>query len=230
MSTRVEASGSSGHQASGKRRKSATAIRSGIMVSENGSQFCIGVRLWPIHPQHDGVSKFKNPEQLTMFGSKRKRAVRAAVENTRHLVDTFELNAELLDGFWENDYVVGFVGLLIANYMETASDGKLSVRDKRRGWTDALTELSKYNGEKIAVQFRALLGSHNSDFKLAVDRALIWYSYVSEELDDEDAYPDLVTIKAECDEEGLGNSRDVIAHDLLQRWFFDVVRSQLSLT
>ena len=101
-------------------------------------------------------------------------------------------------------------------------------RAKWRGMVDAFAELSGLNGKEIARQYTDLLVSHNSEFMLAADRATAFYSYMAEGLEEQDTYPELVAIKAQWEEEGLGDDRETIANKLFQTWFVDVVRPQLS--
>ena len=68
----------------------------------------------------------------------------------------------------------------------------------------AFAELSGLNGKEIARQYTDLLVSHNSEFMLAADRATAFYSYMAEGLEEQDTYPELVAIKAQWEEEGLG--------------------------
>ena len=163
-----------------------------------------------------------------MFGSRRKRAVRAAVDNISHWVEEYQRAHGVPTGFWQNDYIVGFIGRLIGCHMHAASDGKLSAGAKWRGMVAAFAELSGLNGKEIARQYTDLVVSHNSEFRLAADRATAFYSYMAEGLEEQDTYPELVAIKAQWEEEGLGDDREVIANKLFQTWFVDVVRPQLS--
>jgi hypothetical protein len=91
-----------------------------------------------------------------MFGSKRRKAVRAAVDNIRPIIGIIQYNHGIPAGFWQDEYLLGFLGFLIGFHMQRASGGALSQTEKGQGLADAFTELSNINGAAIARQFTAL--------------------------------------------------------------------------
>jgi hypothetical protein len=79
----------------------------------------------------EAVSAWWLPEpDIQMFGSKRRKAVRAAVDNIRPIIGIIQYNYGIPAGFWQDEYSMGFFGFLISFHMQRASRGALSQTKK----------------------------------------------------------------------------------------------------
>jgi hypothetical protein len=67
-------------------------------------------------------------EDLGMFGSARKMAVKLAVQKLQPMVATYRHLRGLPPGFWSDEYVIGFIGTLII-YLTRKAAPKLSEVD-----------------------------------------------------------------------------------------------------
>jgi hypothetical protein len=108
-----------------------------------------------------------------MFGSRRRKAVRAAVDNIRPIIGIIQYNYGIPSGFWQDEYLLGFFGFLIGFHLQRAAGGVLSQTDKGQGLADAFTELSNINGAAIARHFTTLALAETEDFTRGSDNAAL---------------------------------------------------------
>jgi hypothetical protein len=166
------------------------------------------------------VSVWRLPERdIQMFGSKRRKAVRVAVDNIRPIIGIIQYNYGIPAGFWQDEYLLGFFGFLIGFHMQRVSGGTLSQTDKGQGLADAFTEISNINGAAIARQFTTLAFAETEDFKRGGDNAALIAFYTIEALKNESENEHVKEAKQIMEKLGEGNDRAQIAgilmHNLL---------------
>ena len=154
-----------------------------------------------------------------MFGSKRRKAVRAAVDSITPIIGIIQYNYGIPAGFWQDEYLLGFFGFLIGFHMQRASGGALSQTEKGQGLADAFTEISNINGAAIARQFTALAFAETEDFKRGGDNAALIAFYTIGALKNESDNEHVKEAKQIVEKLGEGNDRAQIAgilmHNLL---------------
>ena len=137
-----------------------------------------------------------------MFGSKRKKAVKHAVGLVRPLIDLFHEHYGSPAGFWQNEYVLGYVGFLLVFHINHTSGINLSVTDKGFALSEAFEALSNLNGAEITRNYTALA--------------------------EQDEIPEVVEAKTVADFAGMTDDRSAIAGHMFKNLFADIVVKQLS--
>lgn len=111
-----------------------------------------------------------------MFGFTRRKVTEHTVASIRPLIGIFQHFNGLPQGFWQNEFVIGFVGFMINFHADVTSGKKLSHEDKGQLLCDVFTALSNINGHEIARQFIRLtvLDPKSPEFEEGADKAAIY--------------------------------------------------------
>jgi hypothetical protein len=158
-----------------------------------------------------------------MFGSRRRKAVRTAVNNIRPIIGIMQYNYGIPAGFWQDEYLVGFFGFLISLHMQRAAGDALSQMDKGLGLADSFTEISNINGAAIARQYSTLAFAKTEDFKRGADNAALIALYSIGALRNESDNEHVKEAKHIVKKLGGGNDRAQIAGILLHSLLIDEI-------
>lgn len=108
-----------------------------------------------------------------MFGIKRRKAVKTALQLTGPVVSLFQNLYGLPRDFWHDSFVLGFIGLF-SNYHATVTSGmKLSDIDKGYAVVEIFSGLTLLDGAPFAREYVALSLSDPKDeaFEMGADYA-----------------------------------------------------------
>lgn len=110
-----------------------------------------------------------------LFGSARRRAAAHALDAVRPLVGGFQQAHGLPEGFWRNEFVIGFLGFMIGFFASHTSGRRLSESDKGLILVEVFGALSNLNGAEIVRDFTRLsMQSPKSEsFERGADNAAI---------------------------------------------------------
>lgn len=110
-----------------------------------------------------------------MFGRGRRLATQHTIDAIRPILGAYPNVHGLPPGFWQDDFVIGFIGFLIGFHVDVTSGQKLSTTDKGYLLADVFTALSNINGVEIRSRYTQLAFQQpkNPDFELGADYALI---------------------------------------------------------
>lgn len=113
--------------------------------------------------------------EVNLFGGFRKKVTQQTIEMVRQPYAIFQHNYGVPSGFWQDEFVLGFFGMMIALASQTISNGRLSQADKGHLLQDAFGALSNMNGAAITRRFTELIYEkpQNDAFKLGGDNAEI---------------------------------------------------------
>ena len=143
---------------------------------------------------------------MDFFGTKKRRATQAAVDYVRPLIGTIQHIHGLPARFWMDDFVLGFIGFMIAITAKMAVSN-LSMIEGNRVFCDAFTALSNQNGEAIASRAMELYKNPTPDFSRGHENATTIFLYFQGALPDEDSNPDAQAAK----ENAFAINRDTFA-------------------
>ena len=110
-----------------------------------------------------------------MFGRFRKKVTRQTIEMVKQPYAIFQSFYGIPPGFWQDEFVLGFFGVMIGLVSELRGQGRLSQLDKGHLLQETFSSLSNMNGIAIARRFSDLAHQqpHSDDFKLGGDHAEI---------------------------------------------------------
>jgi hypothetical protein len=168
-----------------------------------------------------------------MFGLKRKLAVQAAIDNVRPLIGTLQQYKGIPVGFWQDPYVIGFIGSLIVYHMNLASSGSLSnsnlsTEDKGRGLFEVFTTLSNINGLGITRNYTELLTTRDPEFLRGSHNAAVVMGYAMNNLTNEDDHQALMEAKAVAARMGKVGDRTQIGSLLMIESFYNEVQKRFT--
>jgi hypothetical protein len=108
-----------------------------------------------------------------MFGSNRRKATAHTIEAVRPLIGIYQRHNGTPQGFWEDEFVLGFFGFMIGFHGSVTSGRNLSQEDKGYVLADVFTAISNLNGHAIAKNFLRLstLEQKSQDFETGADYA-----------------------------------------------------------
>ena len=167
-----------------------------------------------------------------MFGHKRRKAAKAAVEAIQPIVGTFQHHYGLPAGFWQDPYVVGFIGFMIGHHAKTATHGKITGEEYGLAIGDAFSELSNLNGAKIMERYEnfALADPKIPDFERGADNSATICYYVMGILKNEAENEHVLAAKKMAEREGSGpTDRQRIASYMLFKLFNKEVQNRFQL-
>jgi len=113
--------------------------------------------------------------EVTLFGGFRKKVTQQTIEMVRQPYAVFQNSYGVPPGFWQDEFVLGFFGVMIGLVSHVASQGRLSQSDKGYLLQDTFGALSNMNGAAITRRFSELVYQQpQSDaFKLGGDNGEI---------------------------------------------------------
>ena len=91
-----------------------------------------------------------------MLGRFRKKVTRQTIEMVRQPYALFQSNYGIPDGFWQDEFVLGFFGVMIGVLSKLIGEGRLNQMDKGHLLQDTFSSLSNMNGAAIARHFSDL--------------------------------------------------------------------------
>ena len=108
-----------------------------------------------------------------MFGSFRKKVTHQTIDMVRQPYAVFKQNYGIPPGFWQDEFVIGFFGGMIAIVSQVLGQGRLSQIDKGLLLQDTFTALSNANGAALARRFGDLVRQvpQSEAFKCGGDNA-----------------------------------------------------------
>jgi hypothetical protein len=154
------------------------------------------------------------------FGSKRQKVLGVTVDNIRPILGTLQYNKGIPADFWDNDFVVGFIGFLIGFHAQLASGGALSQTDKGQILLDAFTQLSNLNGHSLGRRFTTLALNETPDFKIGGDNAAMIAFYSIGKLKNESSIKAVIEAKQMAKKMEAADDRGTIAAMLMLILFF----------
>ncbi len=110
-----------------------------------------------------------------MFGSFRKKVTEQTIGMVRQPYAIFQQNYGIPPGFWQDEFVIGFFGMMIGLVSQALSQGRLSQTDKGYLLSDTFGALSNLNGAEITRRFSELVYKQpqSAAFKLGGDNGEI---------------------------------------------------------
>jgi hypothetical protein len=110
-----------------------------------------------------------------LFGSFRKKVTQQTIEMVRQPYAIFQHIYGVPAGFWQDEFVLGFFGVMIGLVSQTLSQDRLSQTDKGYLLQDTFGALSNMNGAAITRRFTELAFQQPQDtaFELGGDNGQI---------------------------------------------------------
>ena len=108
-----------------------------------------------------------------MFGSKKKRAVKAIHENVHAVVSLYQRNYGLPSHFWMDEYVLGFFTSLMGNHAKLATGGRIAGTDFDIVIIEGWGLISGQNGQQLWKKSTELAISNNESYFIGYDRAIL---------------------------------------------------------
>lgn len=110
-----------------------------------------------------------------MFGGFRKKVTQQTIGMVRQPYAIFQHNYGIPPNFWQDEFVLGFFGVMIGLVSQALSQGRLSQTDKGYLLQDTFGALSNMNGAAITRRFSELAHQqpHSEAFKLGGDNGEI---------------------------------------------------------
>lgn len=110
-----------------------------------------------------------------MFGSFRKQVTQQTIQMVRQPFAIFQNAYGVPLGFWNDEFVLGFFGVMIGLVSKVAGQGRLNQTDNGLLLQDTFAALSNMNGVAITRRFSelALQSPQSQTFRLAGDNAEI---------------------------------------------------------
>ena len=121
---------------------------------------------------------------------------RKVADEMRPLIALFQRTYGLPAGFWDDDYVLGFLGTMIGLHIRRLSVFSTSSDDTGYMLQKIFADLSNMNGVYIARNFTRLAYSHTNSFNIGADNAVLVFGYVTNKLRNEDNHRAVPDIKA----------------------------------
>lgn len=112
---------------------------------------------------------------MIVFGGFRKKITSQTIEMVRQPYAIFQHAHGIPPGFWQDEFVLGFFGMMIGLASQALSQGRLSQTDKGYLLQDTFSALSNMNGAEITRRFKELIYQQpqSSAFRLGADNGEI---------------------------------------------------------
>lgn len=136
-----------------------------------------------------------------MFGSKRRRAVAIATDAMRPLIAIVQEFKGLPPGFWQSEYVIGFMGSIINLHLRFSVPFQLGSSERAIALGEVYQNISNRNGAEFIRLFTNLALADAGNFKIGADRAHILIFYLMDKLKDEDRFPEVLSAKSNATDE-----------------------------
>lgn len=166
-----------------------------------------------------------------MFGIARRRAVKAAVASLRPTLITMQNTGGIPEGFWRDEFVLGYMSCAIGIFM-TMANGKPLGREMGQGYIEVVAELTGTDGLSITKQMAELLHHPTVDSSKGVSAAdRIITVAVGQTTHDTD--PDVKMARLLASDPrfpnfgGSGSANSKASAHLLQTLFFEVIYERL---
>ncbi|WP_159591521.1 hypothetical protein [Chelativorans xinjiangense] len=91
-----------------------------------------------------------------MFGRNRRKATEHTIQAIQPLIATYQNFSGLPPHFWRDEFVLGFIGVMIGFHGSVTSGRSLSQADKGYLLYDVFTALSNMNGQAIGRDYTRL--------------------------------------------------------------------------
>lgn len=110
-----------------------------------------------------------------MFGRSRKKITKQIIDMVRQPYAVLQANYGIPPGFWQDEFVLGFFGVMIGVLSKLIGEDRLSQADKGYLLQDTFSSLSNMNGVAIARRFSDLAheSPQNEDFVRGADNGEI---------------------------------------------------------
>ena len=105
-----------------------------------------------------------------MFGWRRKRATKFAIDSLRPFVGTIQLHG-MPPGFWLDPYILGFFHFMISHRLKLATLSGLAGEEMGFALTETFTAISNMNGIAIANRGLELLTARDPEYYRGADDA-----------------------------------------------------------
>ncbi len=165
---------------------------------------------------------------MDLFGTKRRNATNAAVNAARPLIGTIQHLYGIPVGFWQDEFVLGYMMSLGSTVINTFDDG-FSTETKGKILTDFFTSISNQNGQAISRKIVDLNSHKTPDYIVGGDNAMLSLFYSVGSLKNEDTFPEIVQAKLMAFELGHGQDKGAIGAILIQKLFHRVVIERFQL-
>jgi len=115
-----------------------------------------------------------------MFGSKRKRATKHTLDIVAKLISSHQKHQGLPAWFWDDEFVIGYIGFMIVFHSQITSNIQLSQIDKGRVLAEVFSNVSNMDDISLARKYASLSGLtvKNEEFERGQDYAAILCNYV----------------------------------------------------
>ena len=102
-----------------------------------------------------------------MFGRAKRKVTKHTEDAIRPILASYQYSNGIPAGFWQDEFVLGFIGFMISFHVNITSGYKLSTADKGFLLFDVFTTLSNMNGKLIAKNYTdlAMEDPKNEDFE-----------------------------------------------------------------
>ena len=123
-----------------------------------------------------------------MFGWRRKRATKFAIDSLRPFVGTIQLQG-MPPGFWLDPYILGFFHFMISHRLKLATLSGLAGEEMGFALTETFTAISNMNGIAIANRGLELLTARDPEYYRGADDASAISYYLLRVLKNEAEHP-----------------------------------------
>ena len=158
-----------------------------------------------------------------MFGSKKKRLITHVTTAMHPFIINTQREVGIPKLFWDDDYVLGFVGFCIAFHMNKTSRINSTPTEKGAALIEIMTNLSHMNGLPLARKYNKLTAEKsNQDFEAGADNAATWIFYLYNALKDEQSNE--YVLKASNN--GFIKDREIIGINLFDQLFIQPLKNR----
>jgi hypothetical protein len=126
-----------------------------------------------------------------MFGFAKRRAAKAAIEHGSAILRLLEATGGLPRGFWEDPYIVGWIGGVVNCVAKAATNNKIGTIDLGTVTIDAFTALAGAKGKEVVERLKGWVKSKEPRFVEAMQAATKTY-FVTVGAREFDADPEVV--------------------------------------
>lgn len=153
-----------------------------------------------------------------MFGGKRKRLVKHVTDAMHPFIMNTQRAVGIPQGFWEDDFALGFIGFCIAFHMNKTSNINSSASEKGAALIEVFTNLSHMNGLPLAHRYNTLTRDRSSqEFESGADNAATWVFFTYGFLKDESTNQDILL----ASNNGEISDREIVGVRLLEKLYFE---------
>ena len=155
-----------------------------------------------------------------MFWNKRQKVSDHVFRAVQPIVANIYTAIGIPPGFWDDDFVLGYLGVCISFHMNYTSDAKLTHEDKGAIAADVFQRLSSLNGLAIITKFNSMQAESQMRprFQEGCRNArIVCYSVIGKK--QEEGEDDVRSAKMLANEMGRGNDLQAIIFILVTRLF-----------